>query len=308
MRGLPMTVNETLDQDRVTDLHDKPIRSPKRLAHWLTYALGVLVLVLAIRFFAFNPRWEWPTIWSWLFSARVLSGLAHTILITVCSTVAGLLLGLVVAAARLSEFAVLRTVAAAYVWVIRATPGLVLILFIYFFAALVPTLGLGLPGFGPIVEVPTNEVVSQFSAAVIGLSAYLGAYSSEIFRGGVLSIPSGQFEACHSLGLSAWKTYTKVIGPQIVRVITPPLANEVVTMFKNTSLVSVIGYVELLTTVQLVYSQNFKTVPLLTVAVIWYLALTSLAMLGQSQLEKRFGRGFARRTVKTTGESGSVPS
>ncbi|MBB4684087.1 amino acid ABC transporter permease [Amycolatopsis jiangsuensis] len=296
-----MTLNETMAPGlRARPApHEKPIRNPKRLGHWLSYLLGVLVLVFAVRFFVVNPRWEWPTIGSWLFSKRVLSGLLNTVLITVVSTVAGLLAGLVVAAFRLSRFAVLRTMAAAYVWVIRATPGLVLILFVYFLAALVPTLSLGLPFAEPVLEVPTNHVISQFSAAVLGLSAYLGAYSAEIFRGGVLSIHPGQFEACHALGLSPWRTYTKVVGPQIVRVITPSLANEVVTMFKNTSLVSVIGYVELLTTVQLVYSQNFKTIPMLTVAVIWYLVLTSLAMFGQSRLEKRFGRGFTRRSVRS---------
>ncbi|SFP71946.1 amino acid ABC transporter permease [Amycolatopsis rubida] len=278
--------------------HEKPIRNPKRFAHWASYVLGLVVLAVAVRFFVFNPHWEWPTVGAWLFSQRVLSGLLNTVLITIVSTAAGLLLGLVVAAFRLSQLKVLRTMAAAYVWVIRATPGLVLILFVYFFAALVPTLSLGLPFADPLVEVPTNQVISQFSAAVIGLSAYLGAYSAEIFRGGVLSIHPGQFEACHSLGLSTWRTYTKVAGPQIVRVITPSLANEVVTMFKNTSLVSVIGYVELLTTVQLVYSQNFKTIPMLTVAVVWYLVLTSLAMFGQAKLEKRFGRGFSRRVVQ----------
>lgn len=280
--------------------HEKPIRSPKRLAHWVSYVAGLAVLVVTVRFFVFNPHWEWSAIGQWLFSQRVLSGLLNTVLITLVSTVVGLLLGLVVAAFRLSTLKALRIMAAAYVWVVRATPGLVLILFVYFFAALVPTLSLGLPFMDPLVEVPTNQVISQFSAAVIGLSAYLGAYSAEIFRGGVLSIHSGQFEACHSLGLSVWRTYTKVIGPQIIRVITPSLANEVVTMFKNTSLVSVIGYVELLTTVQLVYSQNFRTIPMLTVAVIWYLVLTSLAMLGQSRLEKRFGRGFTRRVVQVS--------
>lgn len=304
-----MTANRTLrtaNDTAVTDAgpgvppgaHDKPIRNPKRFAHWLSYAFGAVIVIIGIDFIVFNPHWEWPTVGAWLFSERVLSGLLNTVLITIVSTIVGLVLGLVTAVFRLSGFVVLRTVAAAYVWVIRATPGLVLILFVYFFAALVPTLSLGLPFLEPIVEVPTNQLISQFSAAIIGLSAYLGAYSAEIFRGGVLSVHPGQFEACHSLGLSAWRTYSRVVGPQIIRVITPSLANEVVTMFKNTSLVSVIGYVELLTTVQLVYSQNFKTIPLLTVAVIWYLVLTSLAMFGQSRLEKRFGRGFNRRVIK----------
>ncbi|MFD8340027.1 amino acid ABC transporter permease [Streptomyces solisilvae] len=293
------TLGSGLTETKASVPHGLPIRDPKRLAHWLSYALGFVVLVLAFRFVALNPHWDWPTIGSWLFSRRVLSGLLNTVIITLVSTAAGLALGLLIATFRLSDFTVLRAMAAVYVWIIRATPGLVLILFVYFLAALVPTLSLGLPFADPFVEVPTNQVISQFSAAVIGLSAYLGAYSAEIFRGGVLSVHQGQFEACHSLGLSVWRTYTKVVGPQIIRVITPSLANEVVTMFKNTSLVSVIGYVELLTTVQLVYSQNFKTIPMLMVAVIWYLVLTSLAMLGQSRLEKRFGRGFNRRVVKS---------
>ena len=273
-----------------------PIHNRTRPGQWLSYLLGLLLVVMLGRLLVGNENWQWPVVWSWLFSERVMTGLLNTMVLTVVSTVLGLVIGLVVAMFRLSDLIVLRSVAAAYIWVIRATPGLVLILFVYFFAALVPRIVFGVPGLPPIVDVPTNEVVSQFSAAILGLSVYLGAYSAEIFRGGVLSIPAGQHEACHSLGLSSWCAYRTVLGPQIIRVITPSLANELVTMFKNTSLVSVIGYVELLTTVQLVYSQNFQTVPLLTVAVLWYLVLTSLAMLGQSRLERRFGRGFDRRT------------
>ena len=104
--------------------------------------------------------------------------------------------------------------------------------------------------------------------------------------------------------------YIKVLGPQVIRNITPALANETITIFKNTSLVSVIGFTELLTTVQNIYSVTFETIPLLTVAVIWYLALTSLAMVGQSMLERRFGRGFTRRTTQgpTVAESPATAS
>lgn len=273
-----------------------PIRPGRGTGLWVSLAVGALLIALAIQFFVFNDNWHWEVVGGWLFSERVMSGLLNTLILTVISTAIGLVLGVINAVMRMSELFVLRSIAAIYVWIIRASPALVLILFIYFLAALMPNLSFGIPFFPPVAEIPTNHIISQFSAAVIGLSLYLGAYSSEIFRSGVLSVPSGQFEVCHSLGLSTWKSYTKVIGPQIVRVITPTLANEVVTMFKNTALVSVIGYVELLTTVQLVYSQNFQTIPLLTVAMIWYLFLTSLAMLGQSRLEKRFGRGFSRRS------------
>jgi polar amino acid transport system permease protein len=183
-------------------------------------------------------------------------------------------------------------------------PPLVMLLVVFFFGALVPTLSIGVP-FGPSFgNVPANDVITRFSAAIIGLAIYLGAYSAEIFRGGVMALHSGQFEACRSLGLPPFRAYQKILGPQLVRVITPSLANEVITIFKSTSLVSVIGYSELLTTVQTIYARNFETIPLLTVAVIWYLVLTSGAMLGQSRLEKRFGRGFTRRdpAVKATSD------
>jgi polar amino acid transport system permease protein len=120
---------------------------------------------------------------------------------------------------------------------------------------------------------------------------YLGGYSAEIFRGGVSAVDRGQREACKAIGMSDFRMMWHVVMPQAVRIIIPPLANELITMFKNTSLVTVIGYVELLTTVQLIYATNFETIPLLTVACIWYLALTSLAMAAQSLLERHFRKG-----------------
>lgn len=287
-----------IDGDATASMPDLlPIHPRKSVGRWISYVIGALLILFAVQFFILNENWHWDVVGSWLFSQRVMAGLVNTLLLTVISTVIGLVLGVLNAMLRMSNLYVLRSIAALYVWVIRASPALVLILFIFFLAALLPKLSFGIPFMTPFYEIPTNQVISQFSAAIISLSLYLGAYSSEIFRSGVMSVPAGQFETCHSLGLSTWQSYVKVLGPQIVRVITPTLANEVVTMFKNTALVSVIGYVELLTTVQLIYSQNFQTIPLLTVAMIWYLFLTSLAMIGQSRLERRFGRGFTRRSV-----------
>ena len=264
---------------------------------WITIALAVFVAAGLVEFLVFNENWNWSLIFSYLFSEVIIRGVLNTIYLTLLTTVCGLALGVVTAWCRLSSLPVLRTFAVLYIWVMRAMPPLVMLLAVFFFAALVPTLSIGIP-FGPSLgSLPTNEVISRFSAAVIGLSVYLGAYTAEIFRGGVLSLPSGQFEACKALGLTPFRAYQKVLGPQLVRVITPSLANEVITIFKSTSLVSVIGYTELLTTVQIIYARNFQTIPLLMVAVIWYLALTSVAMFGQARLEKRFGRGFVRRHV-----------
>ncbi|MCW4459870.1 amino acid ABC transporter permease [Microbacterium sp. MPKO10] len=283
-----------------------PIRSRVGIGQWVTYVLGAYLILVLVQFFVFNENWKWETIFSYLFSKVIIEGLLNTISLTVLTTVFGLVIGVFTAWCRLSPYIVLRTAAVLYIWVMRAMPPLVMLLVVFFFGALVPTLNLGIPFVFSIAEVPTNQVISRFSAAVIGLAIYLGAYSAEIFRGGVLSLPSGQFEACRSLGITPVRAYQKILGPQLIRVITPSLANEVITIFKNTSLVSVIGYAELLTTVQTIYARNFETIPLLMVAVIWYLVLTSIAMFGQSRLEKRFGRGFARRKVAP--KTGEIPT
>lgn len=279
------------------DLAALPIKPRVGMSQWISIVLAVYLALVLVRFFVFNDNWQWDVVRSYLFSQVVLEGLWNTIQLTFLTTILGLVLGVITAWWRMSSLVVLRTFAVVYIWVMRAMPPLVMLLVVFFFGALVPTLSIGIP-FGPSIgSVPANDVITRFSAAVIGLAIYLGAYSGEIFRGGVLALHSGQFEACRSLGLSPFRAYQKILGPQLVRVITPSLANEVITIFKSTSLVSVIGYSELLTTVQTIYATNFDIIPLLTVAVIWYLVLTSVAMFGQSRLEKRFGRGFTRRNL-----------
>lgn len=282
-------------QQTPIELAGLKIRPRIGIAQWASIALGVYLGLAMLQFFVFNENWRWDVVFSYLFSQIIMNGLLNTIYLTLLTTFLGLILGVLTAWARMSHLVVLRTIAILYIWLMRAMPPLVMLLFVFFFGALAPTLGIGIP-FGPtFASVPANEVISRFSAAIIGLSIYLGAYSAEIFRGGILALPSGQFEACKSLGLLPFRAYQKILGPQLIRVIIPSLANDVITIFKSTSLVSVIGYTELLTTVQTIYARNFETIPLLVVAVIWYLVLTSIAMFGQSRLEKRFGRGFARR-------------
>jgi polar amino acid transport system permease protein len=264
----------------------------RRPFHFLWYVLAFLVVIAAVRFIVFNPRWEWNTVGEYLFNPRVLAGLANTIQLTIVSSVLGLMFGVVIAACRISNNRVLRAFGGVYIWIVRAVPTLVMLLFVFFIGALIPNVGIGLPFMEPWFELPLNDVISRWSAAVIGLAFFLGGFSAEIFRGGLLAVPKGQWEAANALGMGRLSALRRVIMPQAIRVIIPPLANELITMFKNTSLVSVIGYVELLTTVQQIYSVNFRTIPLLTVAVLWYLTLTSLALLGQRRLEQRFGRGF----------------
>jgi polar amino acid transport system permease protein len=287
-------------QEPPTACIDKPGEPPADLriharpkkSDWLWYGLFGIALVLIYEWVIDNPRWQWDVVAHYFFNRRVLAGLANTLILTALASVLGLFLGVVVAACRMADNAVLRGAAYVYIWIIRATPALAMLLFLFFLSALVPRLYLPIPFLHTtLFDIDTNNVISRFSAATIGLAMYLGGHSAEIFRGGLAAVDKGQREACKAMGMSDLRMMWHVVMPQAVRIIIPPLANELITMFKNTSLASVIGYVELLTTVQLIYSNNFETIPLLTVACLWYLFLTSLAMCGQSLLERRFGKG-----------------
>jgi polar amino acid transport system permease protein len=272
-----------------------PIHPRPKKSDWLWYALLAGAVVLFYQLVIDNPRWQWDVVAHFLFNKRVLAGLENTLILTALASVLGLFFGVVVAACRMAENPVLRGAAYLYIWIIRATPTLAMLLFLFFLAALVPRLYLPLPFLNVnLFDINTNNLISRFSAAIIGLAMYLGGYSAEIFRGGLAAVDKGQREACKAMGMSDMRMMWHVVMPQAIRIIIPPLANELITMFKNTSLVTVIGYVELLTTVQLIYSANFETIPLLTVACLWYLFLTSLAMLGQNVLERRFGKGVQR--------------
>ncbi|MDR5780977.1 amino acid ABC transporter permease [Caballeronia sp. LZ065] len=271
-------------------IHPRPKKSD-----WLCYALLIVALVLFYQLVIDNPRWQWDVVAHYLFNKRVLAGLGNTLILTALASLLGLAFGVVIAGCRMAENPVLRGAAYLYIWIIRATPTLAMLLFLFFLSALVPRIYLPLPFLHVnLFDVDTNNLISRFSAAIIGLALYLGGYSAEIFRGGLAAVDQGQREACKAMGMSDFRMMWHVVMPQAVRIIIPPLANELITMFKNTSLVTVIGYVELLTTVQLIYSANFETIPLLTVACLWYLFLTSLAMIGQNLLERRFGKGVQR--------------
>ncbi|MBJ3783663.1 amino acid ABC transporter permease [Devosia sediminis] len=259
----------------------------------LWVVLFFMVLGVVINLFT-NPRWRWDVVSQYIVSEQILAGLATTLWLTALSGIVGIAIGLVTAAMRLSKRAPLRMIASVYIALSRAIPALVLILFIYFFAALVPNIEIGLPFLPPLISVPTNSVITQFAAAVIGLTFILGAHLGEIFRGGVLSVDKGQQEAARALGMPPSTTQLRVILPQAIRVSTPAGANDLISLFKNTSLVSIIGYTELLTTVQSIYARTYETIPLLLVACIWYMALTLLAMGAQRLLERRMSRGFSR--------------
>jgi polar amino acid transport system permease protein len=122
---------------------------------------------------------------------------------------------------------------------------------------------------------------------------------AEIVRAGILSVDEGQTEAAQALGMTRLRTMRRIVLPQAMRVIIPPTGNETISMLKTSSLVSVIAYPELLYSAQLIYAANYRQIPLLLVASIWYLILTTVLSIGQYYVERRFGRGTARELPLT---------
>jgi polar amino acid transport system permease protein len=269
-----------------------PLRHPWR---WLaTAAIGVLI-AMAVHFAVTNPRWRWRVVWHYLFSRPVLEGLGRTLLLTATAITLGLVVGTMLAVMRLSPNPVVAWVSRIYVWALRGIPPLVLLLFIYFLSALLPRISFGVP-FGPaFVSGSTNDLITQFTAATIGLGLAEAAYVSEIVRGSILSVSKGQTRAALALGMTPARVTRSIVLPQALRVAVPPLGNQVISMFKATSLTSVIAYSELLTTVQVIYARTFEQIPLLLVACIWYGVLTTVATFGQSWLEKHLARSKSRR-------------
>ncbi|SEB39183.1 polar amino acid transport system permease protein [Amycolatopsis tolypomycina] len=272
--------------------------------HYGRWVAGVVILFLAfimIRSVATNSALQWPVVGEYLFDARILRGLQNTLILTVISMLIGIVGGILLAVMRLSPNPLMKGAASIYIWLFRGTPLITQLLFWNFLALAYPRLGLGVP-FGPeFVSWDTNQLITQFTASLLGLGLNEAAYMAEIVRSGIQSVDSGQREAASALGMSQTKTLRRIILPQAMRVIIPPTGNETISMLKTTSLVVVIGYFELVVAAQTIYSQNYKTVPLLIVAALWYLFLTSVLTLIQIQIEKRFARGTSRDVVQRQG-------
>ncbi|MFI7577543.1 amino acid ABC transporter permease [Micromonospora sp. NPDC049497] len=271
----------------------------RHYGRWLTAILVVGVAALFLRALLDSPNLEPATIGEYLFKDYILDGVVTTLWLTLLAMVLGTVGGVLLAVMRLSANPVLRGVSWGFIWVFRGTPLLVQIIFFGFLGALFPRITFSLP-FTDLVlfDKPTSVVVTGTVAAVLALSLNEMAYAAEVIRGGILAVDTGQTEAAAALGMSPTLTLRRIVLPQAMRVIIPPMGNETITMLKSTALVSIIAGRDLMTAVQTVYQGNYKVIPLLVVAAIWYLALVSLLSAGQWAIERRFGRGFARGGVR----------
>jgi polar amino acid transport system permease protein len=275
-------------EGRPEDIRAVPVRRPGR---WVAAAVVLVIAVAIVRSVVTNPHFEWSVVGHYMFDERVLEGLRVTIELTVIAMAIGIVLGLLLAVMRLSPNPLVSGGSWLYIWFFRGTPVLVQLLFWYNIAALYPKIGLGIP-FGPAFVHPNaNTLITPFTAAILGLGLNEGAYMAEITRAGIISVPEGQADAARSLGMTRLQTMRRIVLPQAMRVIIPPTGNETISMLKTTSLVSVIAVADLLYAVQNIYSTNFKTIPLLIVASIWYIVCTSVLYVGQYYLERYYGRG-----------------
>jgi len=268
---------------------------PRRQPWTWVAAVGVaLVLANALYSILTNRGFGWPVVGEYFFAPQVMAGLFTTLMLTAVSMTLALLLGIVVAVAAASRNPVLSSVARGYIWIFRAIPLLVQIIFWYNLAALYPKLGFGIPFLPPIVEFDTNSVITAVSAAIIAMSLNEGAYMAEIVRSGLNSVDSGQREAARALGMSSWDSFRRIVMPQAMRVIIPPTGNETLSMLKYTSLVSVIALPDLLYSTQLISSRNFEVIPMLLVASLWYLIVSTILMIIQSGIERHFAKSVVR--------------
>ncbi|MFI5863798.1 amino acid ABC transporter permease [Streptomyces sp. NPDC051546] len=271
-----------------------PIVPRRRVGRQVSAAAALLVFALVLASVFRNDAFQWGLVGRYFTTSAVLDGLLLTLWLTAVVMVLGFLFGTVLAVMRLSDNPVLRTLSWGYVWIFRSTPLLVQLLFWFNIGALYPTLGLGIP-YGPqLFTVTTVNLLGPTLTAVIGLTLHETAYAAEVVRGGILSVDPGQTEAAQALGLSRRRTLYRIVVPQAMRSIVPTAGNMLIGTLKGTSIVSVLAVHDLLYSVQLVYNQNYQVIPLLMVATLWYVAVTTVLSAGQYYVERYYARGSSR--------------
>jgi polar amino acid transport system permease protein len=268
-----------------------PLRRP---GQWVSAAVLLVLSAMLVNTLLTNRRFQWDVVGRYFLDDAILRGLELTLWLTAAVLATGYVLGTAVAAMRLSKNPILRPLSFGFVWLLRSVPPLVQLLFWYELASLYPRLSVGIP-FGPeFADVKTAHLFSGILAAYVALSLDVAAFSSEIIRGGVVAVPAGQVEAAQALGLGRGRIFRRIVLPQAMPAIIPASGNLLIGMLKATSIVSVIAVQDLLYSTQLIYNENFLIIPLLLVATLWYIILTTVLSIGQYFLERHYARGTDR--------------
>jgi polar amino acid transport system permease protein len=290
-----MSSNKTPAGDPVPNrIHARPVPRPGRLVA----AVVVLVLAaMAANALITNENFRWDVVWLYLRDIVVIRGVMWTLVLTFASMAIAVVLAVTLAMMRRSDNPVMRWVSWVYIWFFRGTPIYTQLIFWGLIAVLYPRLSLGIP-FGPeFFTFRTDDVITAFWAALLGLALNEAAYLAEIVRAGLTSVDPGQTEAAKALGMKDGKIMRRVVLPQAMRVIVPPTGNETISMLKTTSLVVAVPFTfELTYATSAIGNRSFLPIPLLVIAALWYLLITSILMVGQHYLERYYGRGFGTAT------------
>lgn len=278
-----------------------PLRRPGR---WVAAAVVLVLAFLFVYGAGTNPRFDWKTYKHFLFDHRILIGAWNTAQLTFWAMVLGIVLGVIVAVMRLSPNPVLKWAAWVYLWFFRGTPVYVQLVFWGLFGTLYQRLDFGIP-FGPhFAHLNVQRLDAAFFFAILGLGLNEAAYMAEIVRAGINSVGEGQTEAATALGMSWGLTYRRVVLPQAMRVIIPPTGNELISMLKTTSLVTAVPYtLDLYNQQEQIAGPLFRPIPLLMVGATWYLAMTSVLMVGQFYLERYYAKGSSKRMTAKEAEA-----
>lgn len=257
----------------VTDIAQARARATLRfrIVFVLTWIVLVGALVLAL---ASSGKIDPTFIGLW--GPFILGGVPVTIFVSVVSIVAAVIFAVFGALGRLSTFAPLYAIATLYVSLVRGTPLIVQIIFVY----------LALPEFGIVLD--------PLTGGILALSFNYGAYLTEIFRAGIEAIPRGQREAAGALGMTGAHTMRRIILPQAVRIVIPAIGNDFISMIKDSALVSYVGIQELFWRAQSVGTRNFRMFETLLIAAVVYWAMTIVFSFFQERLEKRMAESDLR--------------
>lgn len=287
-----------------------PVRHPGR---WVAIVVIAVIFAMILSSFITNDRWDWPYAFRVMNYNPVLEGLLKgTIIATIGSMIIGVSLGTIIGIMRLSDNPVLKLVGFLYTWFFRGIPRLVLVvLFGTGIGYLYPRFDIGPFPFSQqlagwlgmsndltLLTLNVNQISTTLIWAILAMGLSEAAYMAEIARAGIMSVDDGQREAAAALGMSPSLSMRRVVLPQAMRVIIPPTGNETIAMLKDTSLLAYLPLAaELFNQTQIIGNRTLKIMPSLMAACLWYLVLTSVLMVGQHFLEKRFGRGYgATRT------------
>lgn len=299
----------TAEQRQTSQLKAVPVRHPGR---WVSGAILLLLIAMMVNTLVFSrikrgnsteTRFGWGVVGDYLFNAPVLDGVVLTIELTLGAMAIGIIGGVLLAVMRLSPNPLLSNFSWLFIWFFRGTPLLVQLAFWANLSYLYPDtdggISFGVP-FGPhVASYSANSIVTPLVAAFLGLGLNEAAYMAEIVRAGILSVDEGQVEAASALGMNRALMMRRIVLPQAMRVILPPTGNETISMLKNTSLCYVIPITELFEAVNLIYARTYQTIPMLIVASLWYLFMTSVLTVGQYYVERYFGRGSSRQQSLT---------